>query len=34
VDCRKLVRNDRLEFGSADIAYLIFHPLYATSNTA
>ncbi|HEY1400812.1 MAG TPA: SpoIIE family protein phosphatase [Terriglobales bacterium] len=34
VDRRKLVRNDRLEFGARDIAYLIFHPLHATSNTA
>jgi phosphoserine phosphatase RsbU/P len=34
VDRRKLVRNDRLEFGARDVAYLIFHPLHATSNTA
>src|SRR5712671_4874193 len=34
VDRRKLVRNDRLEFGARDIAYLIFHPLHATSHTA
>src|SRR5258707_6641682 len=34
VDRRKLVRNDRLEFGARDIAYLIFHPLHTTSNTA
>jgi len=34
VDRRKLARNDRLEFGARDIAYLIFHPLHATSNTA
>ncbi len=33
-DRRKLARNDRLEFGARDIAYLIFHPLHATSNTA
>jgi sigma-B regulation protein RsbU (phosphoserine phosphatase) len=30
----KLQRNDRLEFGTRDVAYLIFHPLHATSNTA
>src|SRR5258706_634101 len=34
VDRRKLARNDRLEFGARDIAYLIFHPLHPTSNTA
>ena len=34
VDRRKLARNDRLEFGARDIAYLIFHPLHQTSNTA
>jgi len=34
VDRRKLVRNDRLEFGARDVAYLIFHPLQKTSNTA
>src|ERR1700690_2182801 len=34
VDRHKLQRNDRLEFGARDIAYLIFHPLHATSNTA
>jgi phosphoserine phosphatase RsbU/P len=34
VERRKLARNDRLEFGARDIAYLIFHPLHATSNTA
>jgi sigma-B regulation protein RsbU (phosphoserine phosphatase) len=34
VDRRKLARNDRLEFGARDVAYLIFHPLHATSNTA
>ncbi|MBI3646413.1 MAG: SpoIIE family protein phosphatase [Acidobacteriales bacterium] len=34
VDRRKLARNDRLEFGARDTAYLIFHPLHATSNTA
>ena len=34
VDRHKLQRNDRLEFGARDIAYLIFHPLNTTSNTA
>jgi phosphoserine phosphatase RsbU/P len=34
VDRHKLQRNDRLEFGARDIAYLIFHPLVTTSNTA
>src|SRR5262252_5107687 len=34
VDRRKLERNDRLEFGARDVAYLIFHPLHTTSNTA
>jgi serine phosphatase RsbU (regulator of sigma subunit) len=34
VDRRKLQRNDRLEFGARDIAYVIFHPLHATSITA
>jgi phosphoserine phosphatase RsbU/P len=34
VDRRKLQRNDRLEFGARDVAYLIFHPMHATSNTA
>ncbi len=34
VDRQKLERNDRLEFGARDIAYVIFHPLHATSNTA
>src|SRR5450756_826446 len=34
VDRRKLQRNDRLEFGARDVAYLIFQPLHTTSNTA
>jgi len=34
VDRRKLQRNDRLEFGARDVAYMIFHPLHNTSNTA
>src|SRR6204780_2898293 len=33
-DRHKLARNDRLEFGARDVAYLIFHPLHTTSNTA
>src|SRR5271155_2317830 len=34
IDRHKLQRNDRLEFGARDVAYLIFHPLHTTSNTA
>ena len=34
VERHKLQRNDRLEFGARDVAYLIFHPLHSTSNTA
>jgi predicted component of type VI protein secretion system len=34
VDRHKLQRNDRLEFGARDVAYLIFHPLHTSSNTA
>jgi phosphoserine phosphatase RsbU/P len=34
VDRQKLQRNDRLEFGVRDGAYVIFHPVSATSNTA
>ncbi len=34
VERHKLQRNDRLEFGTRETAYLIFHPLHATSNTA
>ena len=34
VERHKLQRNDRLEFGARDIAYLIFNPLHSTSNTA
>src|SRR5947209_458999 len=29
-----LERNDRLEFGVRDVAYVVFHPHHATSNTA
>jgi len=31
---QKLERNDRLEFGARDSAYVIFHPAQDTSNTA
>ncbi len=31
---QKLERNDRLEFGARDSAYLIFNPAHQTSNTA
>ncbi len=34
VERQKLQRNDRLEFGARDGAYLIFHPVRTTSNTA
>ncbi|HET7205343.1 MAG TPA: SpoIIE family protein phosphatase [Terriglobales bacterium] len=34
VERQKLKRNDRLEFGVRDGAYVIFHPLHASSNTA
>ena len=34
VQRKKLQRNDRLEFGVRDVAYIIFHPMHATSNTA
>jgi len=34
VQRQKLQRNDRLEFGVRDVAYIIFHPMHATSNTA
>src|SRR5437660_1281137 len=34
VDRRKLQRNDRLEFGVRDVAYVVFNPMHATSNTA
>jgi phosphoserine phosphatase RsbU/P len=35
VQRHKLERNDRLEFGVRDVAYVIFHPLHLqTSNTA
>jgi phosphoserine phosphatase RsbU/P len=34
VERHKLQRNDRLEFGARDAAYLIFHPQHASSNTA
>src|SRR5438309_1019636 len=31
---QKLQRNDRLEFGTRDSAYVIFNPAHTTSNTA
>ena len=31
---QKLQRNDRLEFGVREVAYVIFHPMHQTSNTA
>jgi phosphoserine phosphatase RsbU/P len=31
---KTLERNDRVEFGVRDVAYVIFHPQHATSNTA
>lgn len=34
VERQILERNDRLEFGVRDLAYVIFHPQHATSNTA
>jgi serine phosphatase RsbU (regulator of sigma subunit) len=34
VERHTLERNDRLEFGVRDVAYVIFHPQHATSNTA
>ncbi|MGA2965437.1 MAG: SpoIIE family protein phosphatase [Terriglobales bacterium] len=34
VDRHKLERNDRVEFGARDVAYLIFQPAHTTSNTA
>jgi len=34
VERRKLNRNDKMEFGARDSAYLIFHPMHSSSNTA
>jgi len=34
VERRKLNRNDKMEFGARDVAYLIFHPMHTSSNTA
>ena len=34
VQRKTLERNDRLEFGVRDVAYVIFHPHHATSNSA
>src|SRR5579863_4522258 len=34
VDRKTLERNDRLEFGVRDVAYVIFNPRHSTTNTA
>ena len=34
VQRRTLERNDRVEFGVRDVAYVVFHPHHASSNTA
>src|SRR5260370_5609139 len=34
IERQKLERNDRLEFGARDSAYVIFHPAQGTTNTA
>src|SRR5215471_10415456 len=34
VQRKNLERNDRVEFGVRDVAYVIFHPHHASSNTA
>ena len=34
VERRRLERNDRVEFGARDVAYLVFYPMHTTSNTA
>src|SRR5713101_7020420 len=34
IERKILDRNDRLEFGVRDVAYVVFHPQHATSNTA
>src|SRR5919204_2707153 len=34
VERKNLERNDRVEFGVRDVAYVIFHPHHASSNTA
>jgi serine phosphatase RsbU (regulator of sigma subunit) len=34
VQRQKLQRNDRIEFGVRDVAYVIFNPAHVTSNTA
>ena len=34
VQCKTLERNDRVEFGVRDVAYVVFHPHHATDNTA
>jgi pSer/pThr/pTyr-binding forkhead associated (FHA) protein len=34
VQRKTLERNDRVEFGVRDVAYVVFHPRHATDNTA
>ncbi|HEX4489520.1 MAG TPA: SpoIIE family protein phosphatase [Terriglobales bacterium] len=34
VERKQLERNDRVEFGVRDVAYVVFDPRYATTNTA
>src|SRR5438093_853590 len=34
IERKTLERNDRLEFGVRDVAYVIFHPHHVSSNTA
>src|SRR5712691_4232981 len=34
VQRKRLERNDRVEFGVRDVAYVVFHPRHATDNTA
>jgi len=34
VQRKTLERNDRVEFGVRDVAYVVFHPLHATDNIA
>jgi len=34
VQRKTLERNDRVEFGVRDVAYVVFHPHHATDNTA
>ena len=34
VERKQLERNDRVEFGVRDVAYVVFDPRYASTNTA